>query len=82
VRFRQQRPVAGRGQQCQGTSDDAGQGARRYDGVDEAAGVQVLGELHAVRESAAGERLVDARAEEAEQGAGLGHGDVPQRCPR
>ena len=51
-------------------------------GVDQAVLGQVLGGLHALGERLAVERLVDARPEEADRGAGLGDGHVPERSPR
>ena len=54
----------------------------RQDGVDDAAGVEVLRGLHALGERAVVERLVDPGAEEADERARLGDGDVAERAPR
>ena len=51
------------------------------DSVDDAAGGEVLGRLDALRELPAVERGVDAGAEEADQGLGLGCRDLAQRAP-
>jgi hypothetical protein len=51
------------------------------DRVDDAAGGEVLGGLDALGELLAVERGVDAWAEEADQGLGLGRGDLAQRAP-
>ena len=51
------------------------------DGVDEAVREQVLGGLHALGERLAVQRLVDPRAEEADQRARLGDGHVAERPP-
>ena len=54
----------------------------RHDGVDHALLGEVLGLLDTRRERLALERLVDLRAEEADERAGLGHRHVSQRPPR
>ncbi len=54
----------------------------RQDGVDDAAGVEVLRGLHALGEGPVVERLVDPGAEEADERARLGDGDVAERAPR
>ncbi len=54
---------------------------RREHCVDEAEAVEVLGHLDAFWELVAVERLVDARAEEPDQGAGLGPGELTERPP-
>ena len=51
------------------------------DRVDDAAGGEVLRRLDALGELLAVERGVDARAEEADEGLGLGGGDLAQRAP-
>ena len=60
---------------------ERGELARRDDGIDQPVGVQILGGLHAFRERGAVQRLVDARPEEADQGAGLGDRQMPQGGP-
>ncbi len=54
----------------------------RHHRVDDAAGVEVLGDLDAVGERPSVERLVDAGAEEPDHCARLGDRDVAQRPPR
>jgi len=52
------------------------------DGVDETVAEEVLGDLDTLGEVALVQRLVDPRPEEADQGARLGDGQLPQRPPR
>ena len=61
--------------------DEPAQLVGRHHGVDHAMGGEVLRGLHPGREGPTLERLVDLRPEEADQRAGLGHGDVRERSP-
>ena len=69
-------------QHGEGEVDHRGQVLGGDDAVDDAGGGEVLRHLDAGTERPAVERLVDLRAEEADQRAGLGDGHVPERAPR
>ena len=57
------------------------QGGQRQHRIDHAMSLQVLRGLHPGRERFTVEVLVDPGAEEADQRAGLGRGDVPEGTP-
>ena len=69
-------------QDAQGAVDDVGQLPGRDHRVNQPFVEEVLGRLDVLRERGAVEGLVDPGSEEAEQGSGLGGGDVAEGSPR
>ena len=76
------RGPGGVGDHRQRTVQGVSQIVERDDGVDHPVPLQILRGLDAGRERFAVEQFVDPGPEEADQGAGLGEGDMAQRAPR